>query len=271
MLLKDLIRPTIFLSPDDGGGGGEDADHSGDSGGGERLYSGKYATVEALESAYKEAESKMGSTSQVLAKARENARAMGGDIDDQGNFSMPRTTTQQPPADAGNQYADQFNQQVFADPYNAVSGFVSNTISQQRQMEKNATANLRRVTAGFKDDPLFSKVRDDFEAEMLGVDDRILADPVQAKQAGDFIYDRVAGKYARASAAKAKTDPKERQEFIRGFGVEEPQATDDSHGADMVTEDDDMMLKEMGLTDAKVRKSVAEEARKSGGGTRERY
>ena len=258
----------MFFAPDEGGGGEGDPDPAED-GGGERLYAGKYKTVEDMENAYKEAQSKIGQSGQTLAHLRAQARAAGGDVDEQGNLVMPQTTTRQAP-ETGNNFAEQFNAQIFADPHSAISQFIGQSYQQQRATEKAAQANMRRSIAEFKDDPLFSHIREEFEAEMLGIDDNVLANPQQATQAANFIYNSVAGKYARTKAGKAKVDPEERRAFVKSFGVEEPQATNEGHG-DSVSAEDEMMLREMGLSDSKVRKEVAESARKTGGGTRDRY
>lgn len=226
-----------------------------------RLYAGKYKTVEEMERAYKEAESKITQASSLSAKMRQQIQQHGAYVDDEGNIIVSQQPTQQQPV---NVTAQSINDTFWEDPGSATAAMVTNAV----RLSKIAQANTLDVVGEYESDPMFRQVARRFQSELMKVDDAIMADPNRARQTAGYIYDSIVGQHVRTQAKAAKEDPAARSRIIDELGVGGP-VRDSEPTSDKLTRTDMEMLKEMGLSAKEMRD--AELSAKKGGGERERY
>ena len=233
-------------------GGEPDISSGGDTGENQELIAGKFKSVDELVNSYKEAERKITELGNIKTQYEQK-------LADYENRSAHQTTEQQSDPNAAVQ---QLNDEFFENPVAAFMKLQNLTISQMRAQEKAARANVKREISSRKNDPLFHRVADDFEAELESVADEMLANPESAKQVADYIYDRVCGRYARSNASKAKEDPVERRRYLQDLGVSEPEKDEPKSKGDVQTDGVDM-LRGLGLS-GKMINEVSENYRKRG-------
>lgn len=189
-----------------------------------KLYAGKFKTPEDMEVAYKEAEKRMFEAIEEAKQARE-----------------PESAPSAPPPQPN--FAEEFNNRAWEDPWTAFGQL----LGASNQVQRQATAGRKRSLAQFKTDPLYSEVKDEFEAELELVDDYQMANPEAAKQIVEALYDRVSGRFARQAVAQAQKGPKERVEVVRKLGVAAPEASPDTAGGFEVDRSGLDILGELGV------------------------
>lgn len=243
-----------------GAGAGEPGDGAGEgSGGGEELILGKFKSADDLAKSYTEIEKQSTKSSQRASKLTEQLRAAGYDVDDDGTIIAPGGGQQAPPQNPpSGDWTDQFNEQFYENPAKAMMEMIGGVT----QMQKRASANTRRAIGQFKTDPLFPKIQDDFEAELMSIPDMQLADPQQAQSLAEQTYNQVVGRYFRKEAEKMRENPSERVQRLQSMGVEIPQGGGSPGGSDGMTNDDRHMLNQLGLS-KEAQKKVIERARRS--------
>ena len=216
-------------------GGGDNKD--------ERLYAGKYKTLEDLEKAYSEAQAAMTRAQQEAADLRRAQEEQG--------YNGQQYNPPQPDNDP----IAQFNDQFFDNPYQAGMQMVGQALGAFQQSQ----ANVRRESRKFKEDPLYNQIADEFESELSAVPFHQLADPTQAKQAAEFIYNQVAGRYARNMVGNIRQNPAERVNYLKNIGVEEP--TSDGDSRDTVDPEAYALLNQLGIRDTQVQAEILRRTR----------
>ncbi len=224
----------------------------------QRLYAGKYKSVDELEKGALEAASSMTKAQQDKAKLVTQLRNAGYDVDDDANIiGNPVPQTSQQPTD----WKEEFNTKFFDDPL----GQTQQLLAAQRQTIKAASMNTKRELSKYRDKPLFNLVKERLEAELEGVDDSILANPAQAEKTVEAFYKMVVGEHAIETATKASTSPTNRKQMLEALGVGQPDNTREEPD-DGISAKELNALEEIGIS-SKERQAVIESYRKR---TRER-
>jgi hypothetical protein len=203
-----------------------------------KLYAGKYKTAEEMEAAYLESQSAMTKAQQEAAEYRKMV---------EGNPPVDQYATQQPyqqqPAPVD--FASQFNDQVFENPYQAIGGLVANTVQQLVQTQKTAQANVKREVAKLRTNPqaaeILSKVSDELEYALANVPDEQLANPQAASQIVQFAFQAAVGQHfinqgqtpAPTPVPAPVANPGQRVAGLQQMGVGSPTTSEEPGGADI--------------------------------------
>jgi hypothetical protein len=174
-----------------------------------RVYAGKFKSPDDLEKGYTEAQSAMTRSMQEAAELRKQLAEAGN-------------TRSAPQYDM-----DDINSQIIENPFQAVSEIVSRTITAERQ----AVIGRRKIMNTFRDDPMFSEVKDDFEEALELLDSSYLLDENQRGAVGENIYNSIVGRHARSGKPKPEPKPEpvtERVARARGVGIGAPDSGTDS-------------------------------------------
>ncbi len=225
--------------------------------GGEKLYAGKFKTVEEMERAYYESQGEMTRKQQEAAKYRkavETAQQYGMAYDEAtGQWYNPQATQQQYQNQSYDGQTDPWEQafESGANLKNTVEGVLYNTIAQYDSMRNSADANVEMALAQFEADPLYSKVGRRFRAELKRIPMQQLAHPGVVNAIAQQVYNQCAGEYFRQQSQRVKEDPAVRQEYLASLGVEmpsyEPRSPADEYGSEARA-----ILSEMGLPQKEV-------------------
>jgi hypothetical protein len=184
------------------------------------LILGKFKTQDDLVHSYSELEKNSTKKNQQLGRVVEQLRSSGYDVDDDGNIIPPQQqpTQQQQGNPPSGDWTEQFNEQFYENPAQAMMQMMS----QANQASKMAQANTRRAMAQYRNDPVYAKIADEFEAEMMGVPDNQLVNPQNAAYIAEQLFNSVAGRYLRREASRVRENPADRQAFMQNLGVEGP-------------------------------------------------
>ncbi len=208
--MDDVDRPEGGQEPQPEGGGNDE----------QQLIAGKFKTQDDLVSSYKEAERK-------IHESTTRASQLEAEVEQYKQQLQNYSTQQQPQQPQGNDYIQQLNDQFFENPAQVAVQVNQMLLTQMRQVEKNARANMKREIAARKSDPLFREVQDEYEAILETVDDAVLANPQQAAAICEQAYNAVVGQWSRKKASSAKDDPKARKEVIDKIGLGSPEGSRD--------------------------------------------
>lgn len=223
---------------------------TGGSGGEPRLYAGKYKTVEEMEQAHDELQRTLGRQSKAVGQIK----GLGYAIDEDGNVIQP-TQYQEPVTNYTQpEPTEQDPNSIFWENPQAATMSVYQQLNRQTKM---AAANLRMQMAQRQNDPVFNSVRAEYEAQLMSLDDSLMADPRAAAYYGESLFNMVVGQKARQMASQGREDPSVRKRLLQELGVESPQASTEKSSGDEINEKDKRMLGELGL-DATGRKAVVE-------------
>lgn len=242
----------------------------------QKIYRGKFKTADDLDKGYGELEKKSGHDLARLQKLTEQLQQWGCSIDPETvEIRLPDSVIQQQQAQQQQQQASpnaDDNQalvdRLFENPDSVILERASSVVAAARQMQKQADANTRSAISKYRTDPLFSKLHDEFETELMRVDDRFMADKQQSEMVAENIYYKLAGKFAidQAKNAKDSTDPASRTLILESFGLSQSEPTSES-GRYVISAEDRRRFEAMGLSD-KDMEAAAKSVRKQMKGER---
>lgn len=190
----------------------------------ERTYAGVFKSPEELEKGYVEARAEMTRKEQEAADLRRQLESTQGREMNPPEVGDPNEVWWENPAQAA---------------YATFGGLLNQF--------QSAQANVRRASSQYKNDSAYNLVRDEFEAELASVPFNIMADPNQAQQAADYVYNTVCGRKFRETQGKIKENPSSRLEVLKQLGVEPPAPGPDNNVNEDVTQSDIAALRSMGL------------------------
>jgi hypothetical protein len=254
----ELIEPQNDEPIDDPMQDGEDQE---DGSSEPQLIGGKFKSQDDLLRAYQEIERLATEKTTVTKEVQKQLSAWGVQFDERtGAIKLPDNVTQPqtPPPDP-----EDLNQQVvdrlLSDPYSVMS----EVVSASRKVQKQADANVESEVADLKSDPLYSKVAPKLKAQLAAFDDRILANPQQAKALVNNVYNQLVGDYTRqqAKTARDSTDPSARSQILESFGLTQSEVVAET-GRNVLSQEDRDRMAAIGITDPKDQEAMAKAARK---------
>jgi len=207
----------------------------------ERLYAGKYKTVEEMEHAYAEAE-------RLITEKSERAKALE-------EVLAARTTGVQGQEEELDEedaevMRERFSTEFYQNPGQVIGQFVATAIQQQNQIARVARANIKRNLAEKRSDPLFSTVRESYEAELEKIGDEYMANPQYAEFYKDSLYKQVVGDYFLQENRRQQRSPgvpASSKSSVGSLGVASPQP-DEGKGPEVdINARDREMLAGLGL------------------------